>query len=321
MNELHSSFQFCREITKKASSTFYLGSKFFPSELQSPVWAIYAFCRITDDLIDSVVLPESYCERQDTIELMRKYLDSVRKYISFLFVHRAEKVTWDSFVSVYADLSLPQSYRGIFDALYFTISNFPALGEAPFLALIDGMEMDLTVSRYATYESLAEYSYKVAGGVGEMICNLCGSTNSETICYAYMLGEAMQLTNILRDVGEDYARDRVYLAENDITAYGVDLASLVEIARSGHWSTERTEVKNFILLMNYYIDANRSLYKKSLTHLSDLPYRVHKPIHLAAFLYSEILSEIEKREYNVFSKRVHVSFSKKMQLMLLSKWS
>jgi phytoene synthase len=318
MTELEHSFRVCKEITKRASVTFYLGSRFFPRELRPSVRAIYAYCRITDDLVDAHILPEDPHARSLALISLVKQLRDVRLLMQFIFDQRTHTLPWQHFSALYPDSSLPYEYKEIYPALAFTVAQFHSLRIQPFLDLVEGMEMDLKMDAYHSYTDLAQYCYKVAGCVGEMICNLCDVSESETICYAYMLGEGMQIINILRDVGEDLARGRVYLAQEDLDTYGVDLHYLADMAHRGAWSREDVQVCNFVNLMDFYAGAARVLYSKSLPHLVELPYRVRKPIQVSAALYLHILDEIVNNDYNVFTRRARVSFPKKVQVLMLS---
>ena len=166
------------------------------------------------------------------------------------------------------------------------------------LLFLDAMAMDIYKSRYETYEDLREYMRGSAASVGLMMCDLLEvPTNDRMRAGAVALGEAMQLTNFLRDIGEDMRRGRIYIPQEDIDRFhGADEAI----------STGETN-QAFIDLMKFEIDRARSLYCESDNGISQLPTHVRKPVRLARILYSRILDRIEDQGYDVFTKRARTS--------------
>jgi phytoene synthase len=149
----------------------------------------------------------------------------------------------------------------------------------------------------------------VAGGVGEMICNLCGIGDSEAVCYAHMLGESMQMTNILRDVGEDLRMGRVYLPQVDLPIEKVDLLYLLHRAENDLWGVHDNGYKAETLFkefMKEYIEMTRKSYANATKGLKYLPNSVARPIRIASDMYEGILKKIEENDFNVFTKRAYI---------------
>jgi phytoene synthase len=189
-------------------------------------------------------------------------------------------------------------------ALRDTVQRF-AIPEAPFQELIDGVEMDLTVSRYPTFAALERYCYRVAGTVGLMMAPVLGYTDPAALEPAADLGRAMQLTNILRDVAEDLRRDRVYLPQDELHAAGLD----DEFLRRGRPDDR------FRRFMRAQVGRARIYYARGR---AGIPYlasaRSRRTVALMAALYGDILRVIEARDYDVFSARASVSGRRKMAL-------
>lgn len=310
MSDLKQAYDRCREITKQASSTFYWGSMLFPPEIQRAVWAIYAYCRQTDDFVDTHELSLTSDPHIRTLLLhgLELRADLVRlcfTYKSAGYIHNrlAEETT----------MCVRDDYF-VFTALCDVVRNYPKLHQSSLLKLIDGVKMDLDKQVYNTYKDLVVYCDKVAGIVGEMICALCGIDDEHILVDARFLGEAMQITNILRDVGEDLQKGRVYLPQRDFEKGQVNLLSLYEKAKSGDWSTEDTEIAQFISLMKKYISMNHKQYECASLGISLLPLSIQTPVRTAAAMYEAILDAIERNNYNVFTKRAYVRKRDKVKI-------
>ena len=166
------------------------------------------------------------------------------------------------------------------------------------LLFLAAMEQDLDVSRYPNYDALREYMRGSASAVGLMMCHVLDvRTNSEIEAAARTLGEAMQLTNFLRDVGEDAHRGRIYLPLEDLHAFGLREADILKSDRS----------EAFVRLMKFEIERARELYALSDAGIALLPNQARKPVRLARILYSRILDRIEARNYDVFTGRARTS--------------
>jgi len=200
---LQHSYEQCRQITAQYAKTFYFGTSFFSEEKRKAVWAVYAWCRRTDDIVDK--------PRKETVSLRTELAEWKR---------RTEDI-WRGIAHDSIDL-----------ALVDTIRQYPNLSIQPFDDMIKGMVMDLDQNRFETFDELYLYCYRVAGTVGLMTMPIMGtapdSTYLEALEPALALGVALQLTNILRDVGEDRVRQRIYIPQEDLRRFGVTEASLLK---------------------------------------------------------------------------------------------
>jgi len=163
--------------------------------------------------------------------------------------------------------------------------------------LIDGVARDIETTRYQTFDQLAEYAYGVASTVGLMAMHIVGFTGPEAVPYAVKLGVALQLTNILRDVGEDWANGRLYLPHEDLVAFGLS----EEDVAAGHLD------RRWQAFLRYQIDRNRRLYREAIPGIALLHPDGRFAIAAAADLYAAILQDIEASNGNVFARRAHVT--------------
>jgi phytoene synthase len=268
--ELDQSYRACRELTKTASKTFYMASLFLGPEKRRAIWAIYAFCRTADDIVDRNT-PAT--ERLASIdELERKLMAAVRGYAS----------------------------EPIFVAYHDATRNFDVPLE-PALDLLRGLRMDITIRRYPTYESLLDYCYHVASTIGLLVAPVLGYSKG-ALEYAVTLGRAMQLTNILRDIGEDARMGRIYLPSEDLARFGYSESNVFEAVIDD----------SFVALMQFQIARVRELYASAEPGIALLTPESRYTVRLALALYSRILRAIELNRYDVFSKRAYVPFRSKL---------
>jgi phytoene synthase len=273
--DLRAAYQTCREITRIASKTFYLASLFLSAEKRRAVWAVYAFCRTADDVVDRTAPAGDRLAALDELE---------RKLIAMSAGHANEPI----FIA-YADA-----------ARRFNIPLEPAL------ALLRGARMDITIRRYATYEELCEYCYLVASTVGLLVSPILGTSGDEALPFGVTLGRAMQLTNILRDVGEDSLMGRIYLPAEDLERFGY--------AENGVF--EQVVDDKFIALMQFQIARVRALYAEAEPGIALLSPESRYTVRLALSLYRGILNAIELNGYNVFSRRAYVPLRSKIATAL-----
>ncbi len=262
---IDAAYRYCEEITRYHSRTFHLASGLLPTEKKRAVRALYAFCRVTDNLVD-----DNHSGHDE-----RDLLDSWRETIS-----ASHPVAHDPVVLAWADarsrFHIPAGY-----------------GEQ----LIQGVARDLTQNRYATFGDLAEYSYGVASTVGLMAMHIIGFTSDDAVPYAVKLGVALQLTNILRDIYEDYQAGRVYLPQDELADF-----ELTEYDISAKVVDERWQA-----FMRFQIQRNRQLYDEAMPGIAMLNRDGRFAIASAAGLYRAILDEIEANNCNVFAGRLSVS--------------
>lgn len=271
LDDLAAAQVYCQAFIKLHARSFYVASLLLPPTKRKALWSIYAFCRYTDDLVDNPNLRDHPAAALDDWE--EQILSGQPRHPVAL---------------VYKDVS----------ATY----NIPA---ALARELIAGVRMDLETSEYQTWEELRLYCYRVASVVGLLLLPVLGSRDERAAEYAIELGIAMQLTNILRDVGEDMRMGRLYLPSEDL-------------ARC-HYDRERLSVgvidEDFRALMQFEIDRARSYYDSAQRGIALLDRSARPAILAAALLYSRILHHIEVNDYDVFTRRAYVSTPRKLRLL------
>lgn len=278
---IDAAYEKCRKITQIASKTFYAGSQLFEPEKQRAVWAVYAWARRLDDIVDKPRADGGFSLRQELAE----------------WSERTENI-WKGIAYDQFDL-----------ALVDTVQKYPELTIKPFEEMIKGMVMDLDKNRYENFDDLYLYCYRVAGTVGEMMLPIMGTAPGYTIedarPPAIALGIALQLTNILRDVGEDRMRKRIYLPQEDLRQYGVTEADLFKGKLS----------KNYVDMTKFEIDRARDWYDKSAEGIKMLAPDAQLPIRAAADMYASILNKIEANDYDNFDKRAYTTKLEKLMLL------
>ncbi|HRF94015.1 MAG TPA: squalene/phytoene synthase family protein [Aggregatilineales bacterium] len=264
-HSLERAYHHCSDITKHHSRTFYIASGLLPPEKRRAVRALYAFCRVTDDIVDK---NEDASRREIDLEAWRDRIALANPPNDDLVA-----LAW---ADARSQFNVPNGYA---------------------TQLIDGVKQDLTKTRYATFDELAEYSYGVASTVGLMAMHIIGFTNEEAIPYAVKLGVALQITNILRDVGEDWRGGRLYLPQDELSAFGLDETRFDTHIVDDKWRE----------FMRFQIDRNRKLYHDSWNGIAMLNPDGRLAIGAAAELYKAILTDIEDHDYHVFNRRSHIS--------------
>ena len=276
-------YEVCRQITADYAKTFYLGTQLLPKEKSKAIWAIYAWCRLTDELVDG---------------------DKAK------FTTKETLAHWEhQLESVFAGHPIDDTDVALVDA----IQNYP-LGIQPFRDMIAGQSMDLVRNRYQTFEELQLYCYRVAGTVGLMSNAVLGiGADANGVPWernkpiyipteeAIALGMAMQLTNILRDVGEDLQRDRIYLPIEDLHAFDYTEQDLLAGVVDERWKA----------MMKFQIGRARDYYKQAEAGIRYLIRDSRLPVWASLMLYQGILDEIEANNYDVFNQRAFVSKPKK----------
>jgi phytoene synthase len=269
-------FAMARAITREHGRTFYFASHLLPPDERAAAYAVYALCRISDDTVD-----------RNNSMAVREELAKVRAAI-----HAAYEGAIPA-----DDLLL---------AFQNTIHRY-AIPRRCFDELIEGMHMDLSVHSYETFDELYHYCYRVAGVVGLIMLKIFGSGDPAADDRAVELGVAMQLTNILRDIKEDYERGRLYLPAEDLRQFRVSAENL----------RDSIVDDNFRALMDFQIMRARDYYRKSAAGISLIADRRSRLVVCAMRdIYGAILREIEKNRYDVFSTRARVSTAGKIMLLL-----
>ncbi len=263
--KLHTAYKQAAQVTRGHSKSFYMASGLLPEEKRSAARALYAFCRTVDDIADEV---ESQKDRDFELQYWRE------------IVHTASASTDDLVAAAWADTlvryHIPRHYA---------------------LQLIDGVARDLYQTRYQTFDELATYCYGVASTVGLMSMHIVGFNGHEAIPYAIKLGVALQMTNILRDVGEDYRNGRLYLPREELAFYGIHESDIAEGKVNENWRQ----------FMKFQIDRTRQIYQESWKGMKMLEREGQLAIGAASVFYQGILDDIEKHEYDVFTRRASLS--------------
>ncbi len=268
--DLSKAYKKAAEITKAHSKSFYAASALLPEEKRSAARALYAFCRTVDDIVDEV---QSKKDQDFELDYWRE------------IVQTASASTDDLVASAWADTlsryHIPRHYA---------------------LQLIDGVARDIYQTRYQTFDDLATYCYGVASTVGLMSMHIVGFKTNEAIPYAIKLGVALQMTNILRDVGEDYRHGRLYLPREELVFHGVNESDIAEGVVTENW-------RNF---MRFQIERTRQLYEEAWQGVKMLEREGQLAIGAASVFYQGILDDIEKHDYDVFTRRASLSTTGKL---------
>jgi 15-cis-phytoene synthase len=283
LGSLTDAYVYCRQITRKSSSNFYFAFRLLPAERHNALCALYAFCRFMDDIADQPTIGTSSLQGRGKKERLEILLNAWRE-------------------------ELRQCYGGtpqhpISLALSDTVQRFP-IQQRHLAGIIDGVEMDLKRTHYRTFEELYDYCYHVASLVGLACIEIFGYRNPSAREYAVDLGIAFQLTNILRDVGEDAQRGRVYLPEEDLVRFGYAEQDL------------RNEIYNdaFVRLMTFESNRAREYYNRALRSRAPEDQRSLVAAEAMRLIYSRLLDTLVQRNFNVLSSRVTLPSSRKAQL-------
>lgn len=261
----------CDDVTALHSKSFHMASGLLPADKRRAVRALYAFCRVTDDIVD-----RGDEHRQARLMRWRDRILSNNPPQDDLVA-----VAWTDARIQYR---IPNRYVE---------------------QLIDGVAQDLTPRRYETFAELAAYSYGVASTVGLMSMHIIGYSSADAIRYAIKLGVALQITNILRDVAEDWRSGRLYLPLEELDEFGLSEDDIEAGKVDGRWRE----------FMRFQVARNRALYDEAMPGLAYLNRDGRFAIAAAAELYRAILREIERRDYNVFAGRTSVSLWGKLALL------
>jgi len=270
-SQLKQAYAYCAAMTSKHSRTFYLASGLLPPAQRRAARALYAFCRVSDDLVD--------CASENQYHQLYQWRQ--RSLVTYPATNDLVALAW---ADTRAKYHIPRQYAE---------------------QLLDGVAQDLTTKRYATFTDLVHYCYGVASTVGLMTMHIIGYTGKEAIPYAIKLGVALQLTNILRDVGEDWSNGRFYLPQDELAAFNLTEADIAQSRVDHHW-------QNF---MRFQIARARRLYAEALPGVAMLNRQGRFAIAAAAELYSAILTEIEANNYDVFNHRAYTTGGKKLQML------
>jgi phytoene synthase len=263
----------CQHITKAEAKNFYYAFVTLPKARRRAIYATYAFCRLCDDIADEPLPVE---------EKLRQ-------------LHEVEE-------------ALEQAKNGhadgpVYQALAHAVQEYGIPWE-DLIEVIRGVEMDLTITRYETFEDLRVYCYRVASVIGLICIQVCGYSDPKAREYAIELGLAMQLTNILRDIREDSEMGRVYLPQEDLAGFSYSEEQLM----AGELNAEFTQ------FMEFQVARARDYFKKGKRLLKLLPMRTRACPSVLGGIYSRVLDRIEDKKYDVYERRISLPRREKLFL-------
>jgi 15-cis-phytoene synthase len=265
--------QYVQEKAAASGSSFYYAFLFLPKSRRAAITAFYAFCREVDDVVDEI----------DDASIARTKLAWWQAEVGKSFGGQP------SHPVMKALMPLAASYN---------------IEARQLLAVIEGCQMDLEQTRYLDFPNLQRYCHLVAGVVGEVAASIFGQTQAQTTEYAHTLGQALQLTNIIRDVGEDAMRGRIYLPVNELQQFDV----------KAHEILKRGYSERFTALMKFQAARAHRLYDDALALLPDADRRAQKPGLMMASIYRTLLREIERDNFQVMHQRVSLTPLRKLWL-------
>ncbi|WP_216830484.1 phytoene/squalene synthase family protein [Alkalihalobacterium elongatum] len=273
MKQIEKAYESCRLVIEKHSNSFAKAFNVLPSEKRKAVWAVYAFCRRVDDIVDN----------GGTLEELHAFKTEFKLFLKGSF-------------SVYDDMWI---------ALNDVFQRY-SMDTEPFFDMIRGQEMDFEIHDYQSLEQLEQYSYHVASSVGLMLLPILAPNNELHLKNgAISLGLAMQLTNILRDVGEDLERGRVYIPADLMEKHDYTREELIK----------STINDNFIHLWEDIAHRAEQLYDLALQTIDDYPMDARFPVKAALYFYRHILHSVRKNKYNCFTMRAYVIDVEKKRLL------
>jgi phytoene synthase len=284
--QVRDAYEHCRRVTQRASKTFYWGSVFLPQPKRSAIWAVYALCRLVDDIVDEAVASQVVTAAHGHLSgaaSPQRALDYWRKELEQIYTRGG-------------------AAEGLVQMAWGDMLEHYAVPLRPVLDLLEGVEMDLTVKRYQTFEELYLYCYRVAGTVGLLTSPIFGYQHEKALPRAVELGVALQLTNILRDIGEDARRDRIYIPLDEMARFGYSEGNL----RAG------TINEAFCDLLRFQIARAEQYYRCAQPGIALLSSDCRLAIRLSSSLYHSILERIATNNYDVFTKRASVPFQTKL---------
>lgn len=267
-NAVQHAYAVCEEMTSEHSRTFFLASAMLPRSKRLAMRALYAFCRVSDDIVD-----RGNGDTQLALQTWR------HRILHGPAGSDPVALAWSDTRARYA---IPPQYAE---------------------QLLDGVAQDFAVSRYATFDDLADYCYRVASTVGLMAMHIVGFVGKEAVPYAIKLGVALQLTNILRDVAEDWRNGRCYLPQDELAAFHITEDDIANGRNDDRWHA----------FMHFQIARARQLYRESLPGIALLGRQGRFAVAAAAELYQGILDDIETHHYDVFTRRAHLTGPAKLR--------
>lgn len=271
--------EYVQQKAARSGSSFYYAFLFLPPPRRAAITAFYAFCREVDDVVDEVSDPGV----------------------------AATKLAWwrREVQSAFAG----QPAHPVMQALQPIAADFDIRAEH-LMAVIEGCQMDLDQTRYLDFAGLARYCHLVAGVVGEVAANIFGRSNEQTVAYAHKLGLAMQLTNIIRDVGDDARRGRIYLPVSELQQFDVKAQEIIA----------RSYSDRFTALMRFQAERAHRCYDEALALLPEQDRLAQKPGLMMANIYRTLLREIEADGFQVLHQRTSLTPIRKLWIATQTHW-
>lgn len=275
--------QYVQDKAAASGSSFYYAFLFLPPPRRAAITAFYAFCREVDDVVDETHDPGVAAAK----------LAWWRQEVVAAFAGKASHPVTRALMPLAADYEIEAGHL---------------------LAVIDGCQIDLEQSRFLDYASLEHYCGLVAGVVGVVAANIFGRTQQATSSYAHRLGLAMQLTNIIRDVGDDARRGRIYLPMSEMKQFGVTAAEILE--RRSPWGYS----ERFTALMRFQAERAHRTYDEALALLPQADRRAQRPGLMMANIYRTLLREIEADSFRVLHQRTSLTPLRKLWIAMRTHW-
>ena len=275
--------QYVQDKAAASGSSFYYAFLFLPPPRRAAITAFYAFCREVDDVVD---------ETSDAGVAAAK-LAWWRQEVQSAFAGRPSHPVMKALVPLAAEFQIQPAHLS---------------------AVIEGCQIDLQQTRFLDYAGLQRYCHLVAGVVGEVAANIFGRTEAATVQYAHRLGLAMQLTNIIRDVGEDARRGRIYLPMSELQHFGVTAQELLK--RDSPWGYS----ERFVALMRFQSERAHRLYDEAMALLPEADRAAQKPGLMMANIYRTLLREIEADGFRVLHQRTSLTPLRKLWIAWRTHW-
>ena len=273
-------YTYCESIAAQSGSSFAYSFRFLPAARRRAMTALYAFCREVDDVVDEAAEPG----------VARMKLAWWRIEVAAMYGGTPQHPVAQALKAVVGEYALPREH---------------------FDAIIDGMAMDLEQNRYLDFATLERYCHRVAGVVGLLSAEIFGYTDPTTRGYAHELGIAFQLTNIIRDVGEDARRGRIYVPQDELQRFGVAAADILR----------RKLTPGFQALMAFQVDRARAYHARALAALPARDRRAQRAGLIMAAIYRALLDEIERDGYRVLDRRISLTPLAKAWIAWKTSWS
>jgi phytoene synthase len=275
--------QYVQDKAAASGSSFYYAFLFLPPARRAAITAFYAFCREIDDVVDEVSDPGVAATK----------LAWWRQEVARGFAGQPSHPVMQALMPLTAEYGIRAEHLG---------------------AVIEGCEMDLTQTRYLDFAGLQRYCHLVAGVVGEVAARIFGHTHPQTLDYAHRLGRALQLTNIIRDVGDDARRGRIYLPVSELQQFDVKAHELLK--RDAPWGYS----ERFTALMRFQAERAHRTYDEALALLPEVDRQAQKPGLMMANIYRTLLREIEADEFRVLHQRTSLTPLRKLWIAMLTHW-